>query len=454
MTYSSKMSAIADPEGLTTIQAIKRPKTVVNHTYRDFSRVAPTKDGGTVENGDQEDSFIHKLHEILSNSKVYGEFISWRPHGRAFVILKPKQMETKVLGNFFDHSRYSTFLRQLKDYGFKQITQGTDRNCYYHEAFLRGLPHLLRFMPPPKTNRRRLVPDPDNEPDLFRISELFPLPFPGGAVGEGEDSKVSSLPTAHVASLSPDYVSSSAEVEKAKLFMGQPAVSTMESAADNHCTATSHAKALAANQVAAAQRTDRSVAAQQALLRQRMAAAAAADAVRREHEVAAAAAFSLVAAQSRGNQLDLARSIMLRSAVADGGGLNHPLSLPPAAAAAASSTAAITAALAGSPLSAARPPNIDAEALMSALAANAAVTDSILEKSTAAPHPLAGMGAAYSHLGVAGPLSALALPSAAAGSMAGAINPALSSAAALCLQQQQQHQRGGVGAAALYRGYP
>jgi hypothetical protein len=40
---------------------------------------------------------------------------------------------------------------------------------------LRGLPHLASYMPVARTPRR-LTEDPDNEPDFYSISTLFPLP--------------------------------------------------------------------------------------------------------------------------------------------------------------------------------------------------------------------------------------------------------------------------------------
>ena len=39
---------------------------------------------------------------------------------------------------------------------------------------LRGRFHLCQYMPP-KRDARRLVADPDNEPDFYRISETFPV---------------------------------------------------------------------------------------------------------------------------------------------------------------------------------------------------------------------------------------------------------------------------------------
>lgn len=40
---------------------------------------------------------------------------------------------------------------------------------------LRALPHLSKYMPEPK-DARRLLPDPENEPDFYNISSLFPVP--------------------------------------------------------------------------------------------------------------------------------------------------------------------------------------------------------------------------------------------------------------------------------------
>ena len=39
---------------------------------------------------------------------------------------------------------------------------------------LRGMPHLTKYMPRAK-DARRLLPDPENEPDFYQISQRFPL---------------------------------------------------------------------------------------------------------------------------------------------------------------------------------------------------------------------------------------------------------------------------------------
>lgn len=114
------------------ISVIKKPRTIMNHSYRDFSQVP--KELKHEEPTKIEDmSFSQKVHDILSK-KDYEAVISWMAHGRSFRVHIPKVFEEQVCSKYFGHSRYSSFLRQLNNYGFKHITKGPDRNCYYHEV--------------------------------------------------------------------------------------------------------------------------------------------------------------------------------------------------------------------------------------------------------------------------------------------------------------------------------
>ena len=45
----------------------------------------------------------------------------------------------------------------------------------FNQCFLRGLPHLSKYAPDQK-DARRLIPDPENEPDLYKVSKTYPLP--------------------------------------------------------------------------------------------------------------------------------------------------------------------------------------------------------------------------------------------------------------------------------------
>ena len=161
-----------------TIQVVKKPKTFVDHSYRDFSGVPPSlkqQQDDDAKKPISEMTFAEKVFDMLQQER-YANWITWLPHGRGFKITVPKLLETsRVLQQYFGHNRYSSFLRQLNNHGFKHLTRGMDRNSYYHECFLRGLPHLLPYMKPGR-DARRLLPDPDNEPDLYAISRLCPLP--------------------------------------------------------------------------------------------------------------------------------------------------------------------------------------------------------------------------------------------------------------------------------------
>lgn len=44
----------------------------------------------------------------------------------------------------------------------------------HEQTFLRGMPWLCKYMPKP-TNARHLIPDPENEPNFYNLSKLFPL---------------------------------------------------------------------------------------------------------------------------------------------------------------------------------------------------------------------------------------------------------------------------------------
>mmetsp|Transcript_17213 Transcript_17213/g.39913 ORF Transcript_17213/g.39913 Transcript_17213/m.39913 type:complete len:190 (+) Transcript_17213:11-580(+) len=115
-----------------TIVVIKKPRTVMNHSYRDFSIVPPdVKDDQPQEIKNM--TFSQKVHHILS-TEGYKDYVSWMSHGRAFKVHIPKIFEEQICSRYFGHSRYSSFLRLLNNYGFKHITQGRDRNCYYHEV--------------------------------------------------------------------------------------------------------------------------------------------------------------------------------------------------------------------------------------------------------------------------------------------------------------------------------
>jgi len=81
---------------------------------------------------------------------------SWSDNGETFVVKQPSIFETKIIPQFFKHSKFSSFVRQLNFYGFRKIkfsdTIKIDAKLeaetanfwrFRHEKFLRGKPELL-----------------------------------------------------------------------------------------------------------------------------------------------------------------------------------------------------------------------------------------------------------------------------------------------------------------------
>eukprot|EP00557_Chaetoceros_sp_GSL56_P007679 CAMPEP_0176503676 /NCGR_PEP_ID=MMETSP0200_2-20121128/15500_1 /TAXON_ID=947934 /ORGANISM="Chaetoceros sp., Strain GSL56" /LENGTH=580 /DNA_ID=CAMNT_0017903003 /DNA_START=68 /DNA_END=1810 /DNA_ORIENTATION=- len=138
-----------------------------------FGDVGPSKknSGGVVK------PFPEKLIEVLDRTDMES-IITWMPHGRAFVVLQPQQLRDIVLPRFFKQTKFMSFTRQLNLWGFKRITKGVDSGAYYHELFLRGRPRLAILMKRQKIKGTgiKLTPNPDTEPDFYKISKKRPLP--------------------------------------------------------------------------------------------------------------------------------------------------------------------------------------------------------------------------------------------------------------------------------------
>lgn len=100
-----------------------------------------------------------------------------QPHGRAWQIHKKDLLVREVIPKYFVQSKYESFTRQLNGWGLKRLNQsGNDYNAYYHECFLRGMPHLVVLMKRVLPNQGKLLPHVEGEPNFYEIEKQFPLP--------------------------------------------------------------------------------------------------------------------------------------------------------------------------------------------------------------------------------------------------------------------------------------
>jgi HSF-type DNA-binding len=143
--------------------------------YQDYSTIPDSDPTIPLTSIGKVPNFPAKMHAILSRADLH-DVVSWMPHGRAWRVHKPKDFESRVIPLYFEHVKYSSFIRQANGWGFHRITvDSLDRNGYYHPMFLRGLPHLCKNMKRPGIAKKQIM-SPEYEPDLHEISKIFPVP--------------------------------------------------------------------------------------------------------------------------------------------------------------------------------------------------------------------------------------------------------------------------------------
>jgi HSF-type DNA-binding len=158
----------------------------VQHDYHDYGDMID--DGYIIEpvvRGGVASPFPTKLHEMLDDIERdgYGHVVSWQPHGRCFIVRKPKEFVEHVMPTYFKQSKLASFQRQLNLYGFQRLTRkGPDKGAYYHEKFLRGKvflsQHIHRIRVKGTCVRARS--NPDGEPDFEQmppivVTDVVPL---------------------------------------------------------------------------------------------------------------------------------------------------------------------------------------------------------------------------------------------------------------------------------------
>lgn len=155
--------------------ATKNPSKRV---YYDYSEVPDTVGFVRKKTGGVTKPFPEKLHEMLSAESLphtdASSIVSWLPHGRAFIVKKPKQFTTEIMPKYFRQTKLTSFQRQLNLYGFRRITRGPDSGAYYHELFLRGRLQLCMKMVRQKVKGtgHKQPTDISTEPNFYTMPSI------------------------------------------------------------------------------------------------------------------------------------------------------------------------------------------------------------------------------------------------------------------------------------------
>eukprot|EP00549_Striatella_unipunctata_P011752 CAMPEP_0118686898 /NCGR_PEP_ID=MMETSP0800-20121206/8075_1 /TAXON_ID=210618 ORGANISM="Striatella unipunctata, Strain CCMP2910" /NCGR_SAMPLE_ID=MMETSP0800 /ASSEMBLY_ACC=CAM_ASM_000638 /LENGTH=406 /DNA_ID=CAMNT_0006584007 /DNA_START=601 /DNA_END=1821 /DNA_ORIENTATION=+ len=129
-----------------------------------------------VHKGGPPKSFPLKLHEMLGQVERAGmsDIVSWKPHGRCFMVHKSDLFVKHILPLYFKQSKWSSFQRQVNIYGFTRLTEGKDKGSYYHKFFLKGHPELAPYIVRMKVKgtKVRVKGSNVNHPDFYTLPPI------------------------------------------------------------------------------------------------------------------------------------------------------------------------------------------------------------------------------------------------------------------------------------------
>jgi len=88
-------------------------------------------------------NFPEILFKVVSNPS-YKHIISWLPDGRRFVIRDRNLFTSQILPQYFDGTKYASFMRRLKRWKFERRNLcGSKISSYENKYFVRDMPELL-----------------------------------------------------------------------------------------------------------------------------------------------------------------------------------------------------------------------------------------------------------------------------------------------------------------------
>jgi hypothetical protein len=105
-------------------------------------------------------SFPYRLYRMLEEAPKAGfdDVVSWLPDGSGFAVHNRDEFVNRIMGIFFTHTKWKSFLRQLNLYNFRRLSKrrGPARDCLYgHQFLIRGDIEKCSLIQRSAVNKRR-----------------------------------------------------------------------------------------------------------------------------------------------------------------------------------------------------------------------------------------------------------------------------------------------------------
>ena len=92
--------------------------------------------------------FPERLLRLLEEVEREGrdDIIGFTPSGAGFWVHQPDRFVSEIMPLYFKQTKWGSFARQLRLYGFRKGLEGEDPDAYFHEHFHRGRTDLLHLI--------------------------------------------------------------------------------------------------------------------------------------------------------------------------------------------------------------------------------------------------------------------------------------------------------------------
>ncbi|ETV78340.1 hypothetical protein, variant [Aphanomyces astaci] len=116
--------------------------------------------------------FPETLMQVLADPNTA---VMWVDNGTSIQFTCVHQLSQEVLPRYFRHNRWTSFQRQLNNYGFlkKRLGGNATTYTYWHPLFVRHKPELLHLITSKRSPQSPDVPSPKNlshDPPLKKLS--------------------------------------------------------------------------------------------------------------------------------------------------------------------------------------------------------------------------------------------------------------------------------------------